>query len=213
MVKSYKSEGIGTAKNVPTKAPKDFNTWLRDNAGKDMVKAYNKLRDQVLHRHARMGKYMDQRSALYRRLEGIIDKGEVPTFKQAQDTATRNRAISQMLNFLNAKSTTKTGYKDILKQREEKLQGKLGEYGASAEQASQAIENLIYSGLLNRFIDSRLLSSDQVLKLWAMAGDNTAALDEVVSALNDFEKGNISAKEAQFLISEEYRKMESERLI
>lgn len=177
-----------------------------------MAKAYNKLRDQVLHRHARMGKYMDQRSALYRRLEGFIDKGEIPTFKQAQDTATRNRAIAQMLNFLNAKSTTKTGFKDILKQREEKLQGKLGEYGASAEQASQAIENLIYSGLLNRFIDSRLLSSDQVLKLWAMAGENTAALDEVIGALDDFEKGNISAKEAQYLISAEYRKLESEKM-
>lgn len=188
---------------------KDFNTWLKENAGKNIAKAYNKLRDQVLHRYARMGKYMDQRSALYRRLEGLIDKGELPTWKQAQDTATRNRAIAQMLNFLNAKSTTKKGYTDTVKKREEKLKGKLQKYGADEQEASDAIENLIYSGLLNRFIDSRLLSSDQVMKLWAMAGDgDDASLNEIVKALEDFESGELTPREAQEKIAEEFRRIE-----
>lgn len=182
-----------------------FNNWLKDKAGANLAKEYNKLRDRVLHRRDRMEKYMDPNSQLFRRLEGIIDKGEIPTWKQAGSMAERNRAIAQMMRFLDAKSTTKTGYTSIMKEREKAIKDKLEGYGAIEGKAMDIIDNLVYSGLLNRFVDSKMLASDQVMKMWANASDDDEILQQVISALEEFESGELSAREAQETMSEGYR--------
>ena len=182
-----------------------YNNWLKQHAGENLEKAYNKLRDKVLHRWYRMKNYMPETSQLYRRLEGIIDKGEIPTWKQAGSMAERNRAIAQMLRFNDAKSTTKTGYTALMKERERMLNDKFKGYGADPERAADAVDNLVYSGLINRFVDSKMLSSDQVMKMWANATDDDENIQAAIDALEEFEAGELTAREAQEIMSEGYR--------
>ena len=190
----------------------DYNDFVTKYAG-NLKSAYTKLRDQVWHRMQRMGNYMSKDTDLYRRLAGILDNGKVPTWKQAGSTGARNRAISQMIKFLSAKSTTKKGYTEVVNNRTKALEGKFEGYGANKERASEAVEKLIYSGLLNRFIDSKMLDSNQVLKMWAMADDDDPRINDVVKALEDFESGTITGKEAQEIMSEAYREIEEGRLL
>lgn len=182
-----------------------YNNWLKQHAGKNLEKAYNKLRDKVLHRRDRMKNYMPETSQLFRRLEGIIDKGEIPTWKQAGSMAERNRAIAQMLRFQEAKSTTKKGYTALMQKREKMLQDKFEGYGADAARTSDAIDNLVFSGLLNRFVDSKMLTSDQVMKMWANASKDDKNIKAAIKALEEFESEELTAREAQEIMSEGYR--------
>ena len=98
----------------------------------------------------------------------------------------------------------KTGYTALMKEREKMLKDKFKGYGADPERAADAVDNLVYSGLLNRFVDSKMLSSDQVMKMWANATDDEN-IQNAIDALEKFEAEELTAREAQEIISEGYR--------